>query len=351
MSTTKMEAPGSSRRSLDQAIRKFNQVLWTQSLPQTIEITRSCPMILSHTNAVGYLPIHMAIKCTRSQYRSDVIKFIIEEGINNNVGGREGRGGLLTRTKDKYRTALCLLVVGDDKTDILDYLVKRQPPLLSSQDVIDYHLLHHAAGDPFFFKDRFNTIRFLIDLCPQALGVRNDIGDLPIHHACKQPGYCLNTLQMFLNEGVRQGVFLEKNGRGKPFLKCVLEEHIIPLLEGLDTADVPVLQGVIGVVDEATLRIMIDKFDNFPRWCHIRDKQGRLPLHVGAEHGLRWENELRDILEANKLATSVIDPISNLYPYSLAACDCGTKKCGCDLDVIYELSRCNPDCIGFQTDE
>jgi hypothetical protein len=337
---------------LQRAIRQFQQVLWTPSMPKAISILNAHPLVLSHQNRIGFLPLHKAIKCTRSDYRSEIIKLIIEHGIQNNVGGPHGRGGLLVRSDDKRRSGLCLLVVGDDKTDILEYLITRDPPLLSSQDVIDYNLLHCAAGDPFLFKDRVNTIRFLIDLCPQALRSRNSVGDLPIHHLCKQPGYSLQMLQMFLQEGVLNGVFLEKDGRGRPFLRCCIENHSIPLLRSLDGDNTyrnsPILQGIIGVSSQKSLRTIIDTFENFKHWCCARDSQGRLPLHTAVQYGLKWDDEVEDILNANVFAASDLDPVTNLYPFLLAACSTGKQE-GYDLNSIYQLARCNPNCVGFQS--
>jgi hypothetical protein len=377
---------------LQRAICQFQQVLWTPCIPKAISILQSHPSILSHQNKIGFLPLHKAIKCTQSAYRSEIIKLIIEEGIrhdicndigvdygncndNGNGNGNENgsRGGLLVRSKDRNRSALCLLVVGDDKTDILQYLVSRSPtPLLSSQDVIDYQLLHTAAGDPFLFKDRVHTLRFLIDLCPTSFKYRNDAGDLPIHHLCKQPGYSTEMLQMFLNEGVANGVYLEKDGKGRPLLQCCMEEHVLPLLKSLEYDNVPILQDVIGVVSSEKLRIIIDTLEFFKPWCSVRDKERRLPLHTAAEVGLKWEEEMKDILNANVFAACEIDPKTNLYPFLLAAssanaststgddtgtnantdadADVGKKEgsCDCDLTSIYKLARMNPNCVGFQ---
>jgi len=276
-----------------------------------------------------------------------MIKLIIEEGIKHNVGGPNARGGLLVPSEYKRRTGLCLLVVGDDKTDILDYLINRDPPLLTPRDVIDFELLHCAAGDPFLFKDRYDTLRYLMDFCPQALASRNSIGDLPIHYLCKQPGYALKIFEMFLNEGILNGVFLEEDGAGNSLLDCCLVEHILPALRSIERDDVPILQGVFGVVTKTQLRTIIDTFPHFKAWCYVRDNRGRLPIHTASECGLQ-NQEMKDVIEANVFATSEIDPVTGLYPFLLAACS-AEKEEECDLASIYQLARYNPNCVGFQT--
>merc|ERR1712038_1258204 len=174
-------------------------------------------------------------------------------------------------------------------------------------------------------------------------------GDMPIHHLCKQPGYAIKILELFLNEGLIHGVFLERDGMGQPFLKCCLDEHILPLLRSIRHDNVPILQGVIGVVNRTKLRTIIDTFRHFKPWCSVRDEEGRLPIHSAAEVGLRWNDEMKDIVDANIFAASEVDPTTGLYPFLLAACSSGKDGATCDLTAIYQLARCNPNCVGFQT--
>ena len=367
--------------SLQEAIHQFQQVLWTPSLPKAITILDNYPQVLSHQNKVGSLPLHAAIKCTQSPYRTQMVQLIIERGIEQNVGGVNGRGGLLIRQSKDKRTGLCLLVVGDDKTDILRYLTQRkvtmtisrtvessspsqqqqyQQPLLSPQDIIDYQLLHRAAGDPFLFQDRITTIQFLINLCPQALASRNDDGDLPIHHICRQHGYCFQIVKVLFTEGMKYGVYLEKDGKGKDLLNCCIDDHVLRILDCVEDGTVPILQNVIGVVSRDKLQSMIrcngTRKELFQAWCHVTDKKGRLPLHYATEIGMKYDHELKDIFEANVYATDEVDPVTNLYPFCLAACSDGkvegrySPDSGggyLDLTSIYLLARSNPNNVGY----
>lgn len=358
-----------SPEEIQRQIHQFNRLLWTPSLSQATSLLTTYPQLLSTPNKIDFLPIHTAIKSTRSPYRSQIIKLIIEKGIENEIGGPNARGGLLLHCKDKFsRNALSLLVVGDDKTDVLNYLQNTKPhPLLTAQDVVDYCLLHAAATDPFYFKDRYVTFRYLIDLCPEGLRCKNDYDDLPIHHLCKQPGYSIDVLKLYLNEMLHHGIDVECDGDGTPFLECCLDDHVLPLLESVDRDDVPILHAVIGVVEQNLLRTVIDTFPFFSSWCCVRDGRGRLPMHVAVECGLHWMDGMKEIVEANMSAISVIDPISGLYPFQMAACsnyssnnnmnmsicssdgdeesENGISDGSCDLNVIFTLARYEPSCI------
>jgi ankyrin repeat protein len=342
LSITPTSAPKAPE--LARAIYEFQRVLWTPSIEKATNILNEHPLVLFQQNAVGFLPLHTAITCTKSAYRSDTIKLIIEKGMEHNVGGTSGRGGLTIRSKDKHRTALCLLVVGDDKTDILEYLVKRDPPLLTADDVVDFNLLHQAARDASLFSNRFPTLKFLIDLCPHAFGGRNRDGDLPIHQVCRQPGYSYEILEFLLNESISHGVCLEKNGDHTEFLNCCRENHILDLLKTVTQTDAPILHGVIGVVPSDMFKTIINTFQNFAPWCHVRDKRGRLPIHVAAIAGLPWDGELSAIVFSSVYTIGEKDPVTGLYPFLLTASSEG-KQNGCDLNSIYQIARLNPSCV------
>ena len=70
-----------------------------------------------------------------------------------------------------------------------------------------------------------------------------------------------------------------------------------------------------------------------PHCASVRDSQGRMAIHVGADHGLRWEQDkMCDIVEANLLAMKVKDPVTGLPVYGLAAAGEDSSLC-----TIYRL--------------
>lgn len=453
---------------LERAISQFQQVLWTPSIEKANSILNAHPLVLSHQNTIGFLPLHIAIKCTRSAYRSQIIKLIIEKGVEFNVGANgdlktirmtnttmrnnymnhsctssntrsrkkqkiNTRGGLLVQSMDKQRTGLCLLVVGDDKTDILHYLVHRKPtPLLTPYDVIQFNLLHRAASDPFHYVDRYPTLNFLIRLSPRALMCRNENGDVPILFLCKQPGYSYDILHLLFLKGfqmeelmegreeeeeeedglqldqyedysLKAGFMLEHayNNSDALFSTC-LQKDILPLLTSIGRTDVPILQSLIGIVTiPDILNSILTTLPHLGAWCHVKDSKGRLPLHVAAQVGWKWDGRMDKVVGENIHATGEVDPITGLFPFLLAAAGSlsfiesdadskdrekgqkekkqrvdireGEEEIGngidgvtndvnmeyehenddqsfraCDLNSIYRLARCNPNCIGFQ---
>lgn len=72
----------------------------------------------------------------------------------------------------------------------------------------------------------------------------------------------------------------------------------------------------------------------------VTDSNGRYPLHVGAEIGLKWHNGLKTILDAYSVAVEVPDPKSGLYAFMLAAL--GDNY---DLNAVFNLFLEQPDLL------
>ena len=93
-------------------------------------------------------------------------------------------------------------------------------------------------------------------------------------------------------------------------------------------------------------------------FVHSKDDNGRLPLHYACELGLSWDDGLKDILCANKNAVQKIDGKTSLYPFMLSAVslepnndleDCSRDRKECDINVIYQLLRKQPNIINNMT--
>ena len=78
----------------------------------------------------------------------------------------------------------------------------------------------------------------------------------------------------------------------------------------------------------------------------MRDDSGRLPIHSATANRLSWRNGLEDITEANFYALSIPDPVTNLYPFMLAAHGDAASSVPADLNSVYTLLRMNPEIIG-----
>jgi hypothetical protein len=74
-----------------------------------------------------------------------------------------------------------------------------------------------------------------------------------------------------------------------------------------------------------------------PETARFRDADGRLPLQLAISCGKKWSTGVKALVEAFPDAMMLHDPITNLYPFMLAAI---VKKGGCT--TIFELLRSNP---------
>ncbi|CAB9529089.1 expressed unknown protein [Seminavis robusta] len=72
----------------------------------------------------------------------------------------------------------------------------------------------------------------------------------------------------------------------------------------------------------------------------VPDPKGRLPLHLALEAGKRWNQGVRDIISCYSDALGVVDPVTGMVPFQLAAE--GSKT---DLSTIFETIRSNPSML------
>ena len=72
----------------------------------------------------------------------------------------------------------------------------------------------------------------------------------------------------------------------------------------------------------------------------IKDDDGRLPIHVAANIGLKWSCGMEDIVEANMVGLDTQDPLTGLYPFMLAA----LGSCA-DLTSISSMFALMPDVL------
>ena len=79
--------------------------------------------------------------------------------------------------------------------------------------------------------------------------------------------------------------------------------------------------------------------------ARMRDDSGRLPIHSATANMLSWSNGLEDITEANFSALTIPDPVTNLYPFMLAAHGDAALSVPADLNSVYTLLRLNPELI------
>jgi hypothetical protein len=77
-----------------------------------------------------------------------------------------------------------------------------------------------------------------------------------------------------------------------------------------------------------------------PETAKIRDPSGRLPLHSAIGSGKGFYQGGQGLIAAYPAAMEIPDPITNLYPFMLAAtCGEGTKNAS----TIFELMKLSPE--------
>lgn len=133
--------------------------------------------------------------------------------------------------------------------------------------------------------------------------------------------------------------------------------HDVPLLDYTWSQIVDVLEKVSGTgppghhsyvesiinLDDSTecIKPLIQNADEFG-FIRLRNKVGRLPIHFGvASKRLEWKDELEGIVEADKNALIMIDPVTGLPPFALALSD-GVYEDEMELGNAYELFRRAP---------
>jgi ankyrin repeat protein len=205
-------------------------------------IKESVDIISNISSSSTKLPIHWA--CSGSNVK--VLQYLLEEGINHNVGGTQGRGGLLLQDDDGV-TALEVFFLhnrlspfnflamvqyfihadmnvqdqhqsnNSQREHHSKYIRGRQgkttkgsmcstvSPLLVRNDVQRFHLLHKVVR----MSGNLDVIRLLMDLDPEAVCQPDSYGDLPLH-LIRLTGHGPELLQVMVEYGLRDVQCMKK---------------------------------------------------------------------------------------------------------------------------------------------
>lgn len=83
--------------------------------------------------------------------------------------------------------------------------------------------------------------------------------------------------------------------------------------------------------------------DQYPAAAFILDKSGRLPIHLGIEAGMSWD-EIKPLLEVNPLSIECRDPLTGLLPFMLAA-QCKCSESGEIVNTVFKVLQHCPHLI------
>jgi hypothetical protein len=279
------------------------------------KIVKASPEYLSMRNKKGNLPIHSAA-IDGSSFSSTCVQFFAKAGMQHRVGGTSGRGGLTIKDSDGQRPLTTITFRGD--VNSMKALQSFQPPLLKKKDVCRYQLLHFATTG-----NNLDMMKMMIVIDPAALYITSPSGKLPIHltKTLKAANLLLKGATKYDRKHDSIGGLFAKTSEGMMAIT-----HMINTFGKEDTwrcienalslnYDTPILHKAIIYAPE----YINDIITRFPDTCFVHDKNGRLPIHVALETGMKWSLTLSSMMNASMEHLRDVDPLTKLRPSALAA--------------------------------
>ncbi len=316
-------------------------------------VIKAFPEALLQENDKGELPIQSTagVFCTR------FIPILALEAKRQNID--LDRGGLLLPHPifPNCNILQQLIMCGDDdeeKSSWFQHIWRefKCTGLLFERDYIEYDLLRFTC-----FETRLEQLDCLIDLYPTTLSKPAFKGNFPIHPDNYDHQSSIEVFTRLLKAGMKYypetfGFLFRRNGEGgeraitraiavygkKETLQTI--QYIIPPNEEY---------AILHYVFRFTPHLSEDFIYRYPDAMYLKDRHGRQLLHVALKRGLKLSAPLFMMIHSNKASIEEGDPVTNLYPFMLAA----TGK-EVDLTTIYKLltlrpeviSKCFDDCDG-----
>jgi hypothetical protein len=313
---------------------------------KTVErVVEEGPVYLAVEDKSGRLPIDCAA-CDNSS-ASTYVPFLAKVCIRHGVLIDESkRGGLLIRdTRDR---APLHMLVGTGNLDALKALQNSKPPLFKTTDISTQNLIISAVSN-----GQLDMMKWLIHVNPGAVYSSHQqsylSGTLAIH--CAQQSF--EATKYLLESAIKYdphhssiGGLFTKNHMGVIAIDLIIrqlgkEKAMKCIEESLSTnKDIPILHKVILHTPEH----IDDIITSFPDSCFLRDENGRLPIHVALETGIKWSTSLMTIMNSNSEHLDEIDPVTKFCPIALAAVEPSS-----DLRTINYLLQKHPKQVQFST--
>ena len=324
-----------------------------QALKKMID---AVPSSLSYKNEKGQLPIQQAVW---KYYTVAYIPLLAIEGVRNNVGGGDKRGGLLSLVEDpafnSRRTCNVLQLLFNVRsnppepydTACLNVIKElKESNLFLKQDIQDYNLLTWSCRT--VRKLRFD---YLAKMDPEGLKQHRYKGG-PLIHAMIKGFATTERFQVFLATALKHhphdiGLLFQTNDKGITAFECALNkfgndatfgaiEQCIPL-DG--AGQLPILHRVV----EHAPQYSNEFGKRYPSAMFLRDKNGRLLYQSDLASGNKaYDQDSMFFLGMRDEQVREIDPGTDLYPFMVAAS--GETS---DLSAVYYLLRRNPSLVGL----
>ena len=302
------------------------------------------PSSLSYRHAsIGRVPVHSAVCYPDSL---PYVLLLAKEGDKYNVGGDDGRGGLLVYSQevDGETTGMnamydiCSMSYNDDKgmacLDVIKEL--RRSNLILKEDIRDSELLSSSCDvscEMIFY--------YLADWDPTALKE-----DIIIHNIIDDDKDEMENFPVFLKAALRHypeelGLLFQKDCYEETACECAFKRYgkdktfrAIGEFIPFDQTTIPILHHVV----EKAPHLVDDFTIYYPSTIHLRDSLGRKFYQAKLACGnTTYMNSALFFAGLRDDEIAEIDPETDLYPFMVAA-----SGDICDLSAVYYLLRRNP---------
>ena len=310
------------------------------------------PSSLSYEDEHGSIPIYTAADNFKSV---PYVPLLAKEGVKHNVGGEDGRGGLLFVYNDG-NTTLETLVDGfydgnpirdlndcHDKACV-DAMKELKEENLFTKDDIKNHGLLYKTCDTQGTRQRFD---FLCDWCPD--GMKNDqYRHLPIIHSVitYDP---IEYFAMFLkaatkHHSIEASLLFQTDNDGTTACERAFKMYgknetmqVIGNCIPFDDPQIPILHHVA----KHAPQLMNDFIIRYVSAAYLRDSDGRnLDQAMLASGKMTFQNDGSYFVRLSDDQVREIDPATDLYPCMVAAS--GETS---DLSAVFVLLRRNPSLV------
>lgn len=306
------------------------------------------PKSLQYKNAKGEVPIQSAARCAKSM---SFVPLLAQQAIKHNILTSE-RGGLFLPVliSNPPRNIIQWLTATWSNRGPKSFEVEclqalkdlRGANLLKNEDYILFGLINHAT-----YTTSLSRLNYLLGANPSCLSTKFPNGDFPIHLSNYRYRGNIKVFETLLKYGAKYhpvefGYLFKKNKYGRRAIcqaiaKYGKEDTLRLVQKYIRSSDNhPILHHVFQYCPE----LSDDFVYRYPDAIFLKDRWGRHLLHIGAKNGLKLSGSLFMMIHSNKHSVEERDPVTNLYPFMLAAS--GKNK---DLTTIFKLLSLRPDVL------
>jgi len=307
--------------------RLLEMCIWYGNVAAAKVVIQRFPDSLRRKDHIkGQLPLHIACEESNNTRQSELVEILLSEGLNNDVGGKYGAGGLFE--KDYKGTSPLMQVIHMMNNpftwdaELIETCVKTAfqsskevfPELTGSTSTAA------AIGGEFavtFSVDENELLKedieFHFPILHEAMRISSPDAFYRIIDIVKGHDHDLEGRDRRGRTALIKAIYLDAeeshSNRKNQYKRKTSTKEIISMIIGAVTSDC----------------------------AKVRDGAGRLPINIATELGLTWDEGVGDIVFANKSGLEERHCVTGLYPFMTAAV--GPNR---DLTTIYKLLRERP---------